>query len=165
MRRTGGRQLQPKTAIFFGVQCPEEADPAFCNGMGPWGNPYLLKTYGITCLTVHLAAFSQERSSVPHRLGSFLAFPGDQSPQGFQPSSFTSRCIHMKLKPRRNPTEPDTQYKRQHFYPTIYITYCLLQCPRIRLMAHVLLFWVSLRSNMKSGGCQRRFATGKQALL
>lgn len=50
--------------------------------------------------------------------------------------------------------KPDTQYKRQYLHPTIYIAYCLLQCPEIQLTACTLL----LRSTTKSGGCQRRFA-------
>lgn len=68
-----------------------------------------------------------------------MPFQGTEAPGAVNRVAFTSRCIHTKLKPRRNPTKPDTPYKRQYFYPTIYITYCLLQCPGIRLMACALL--------------------------
>lgn len=78
-------------------------------------------------------------ASIPIGSAHFMPFQGTEPPGAVNQVPFTSRCIHTKLKTRRNPTEPDTQYKRQYFYPPIYITYCLLQCPGIRLMACVLL--------------------------
>lgn len=144
---------------------PGGSSPAFGNGVQLWENPYLLKKYGITPLTVWMASFSQERSITPHRLGSFHAFPGDWSPWGCQPSSFYQPLYSHEIKTQAKPNQA-----RHPIQTAIFLSNNLHHLlspsmswdPADGLCASLC---VSLRSNTKSGGCQRRFAMGKQVLL
>lgn len=107
--------------------------------MGLRGSTCLLKKYGITPLQPGWLCLAGKRALLPIGSAHFVPFQGTEGPEALNRAAFTSHCIHTKLKPRRNPTEPDTQYKWQYFYPPIYIAYCLLQCPGIRLTARMLL--------------------------